>query len=129
MKRILLLATIACIARSGWAANGGMSGAFAANPDVPGQYGFTFNRTSPQQAEKIALSRCGDGCEIVEVYSGGCGVYAIDAARDDQVLGFAAAGSREEAEAAAVSSCQAQGGSDCRVGKSGCNGRRPGRSK
>jgi len=128
IRHLLILVFLLFVTPVSWAA-GGMSGAYAVNPDVPGQYGFTFNRNSREQAEKIALQRCGDGCEIVDVFSGGCGAYAIDEAQDGLVLGYASASSANEAKTAAVKNCEARGGTACKLGKSGCNGRRPGRSR
>jgi len=128
MIRTLLFMIIASSATVS-AAAGSLAGAFAVNPDRPGQYGFTFNRDSPRQAERLALRNCGDGCEIVKVFVGGCGAYAIDTAQDNIVLGFGAAPRRSQAKAVALKNCQALGGSACADGNSGCNGRRPGRSK
>jgi hypothetical protein len=116
------------VIESGWAQSHA-SGAFAVNPDVPGQYGFTFGKDSPEEAEKYALHRCGGGCEIVDVYSRGCGVYAIDEAQDGIVLGYASSRDRDEAQAAALKNCEARGGTACKIGKTGCNFRRRGSSK
>lgn len=127
IRNWIVCAAALAFSTTGWAQ--GMSGAFAINPDVPGQYGFTFNRSSAKQAEGIALKNCGDGCEIYDVFVGGCGAYAVDAAQDGAVFGYATAGSSRDAREAAVGDCETRGGTACKAGKSGCNGRRPGRSK
>lgn len=129
MVRKLSLFLVVSFTTAGVSAAGSLVGAFAVNPDQPGQYGFTFNRDSPRQAERLALRNCGDGCEIVKVFVGGCGAYAIDTAQNDIVLGFGAAPRRSQAKAVALRNCQALGGRACADGKSACNGRRPGRSK
>jgi len=121
MKRCWpVIAAILFVSETGWAAGGGSHGAYATNPNVPGQYGFTFARTSRDEAAGVALANCGDGCEIVDVFSGGCGAYAIDEAQGI-TLGYASAASGKEAEAAAIKNCEALGGTDCNNGKCGCN--------
>lgn len=116
----LVVAVILFVAEAGWA-GGGSHGAYAINPNVPGQYGFTFGRTSREQAEKVALGNCGDGCETVDVFSGGCGAYAIDEAQDGIVLGYASAKGSKDAQAGALENCKALGGTACKKGKYGCN--------
>jgi len=118
-----VIAAILLITESSWAQRSPY-GAYAENPNVPGQYGFTFNRDSHEQAEKIALGNCGDGCEIVDVFHGGCGALAIDEAQDGMVLGYASAKGSKDARAGALENCAARGGTACKKGKYGCNIRR-----
>ena len=76
----------------------------------------------------MALEECGEGCSIVERFSGGCVAFASDASEESAACGWATgAGSESEAAAAALEECRTAGGTDCVTRLTDCAAAEPSR--
>ncbi|MCY3701508.1 MAG: DUF4189 domain-containing protein [Rhodospirillales bacterium] len=86
-------------------------------------YGFAWNYDAKDEAVHAALAACRDGgganCEEVAWFKNGCGALALDRFG---YYGGTGAMSQEQAEARAVRSCEASGGSGCALVGSQCAG-------
>jgi len=86
-------------------------------------YGFAWNYDAKDEAIHAALTACraggGTTCEEVAWFANGCGALALDRFG---YYGGTSAMSQEQAEARAVRSCEAAGGSGCAVVGSQCAG-------
>jgi Domain of unknown function (DUF4189) len=76
-----------------------------------GNWGYSFDFASRGGAERDALNRCGDGCQIVLWFRNACGALASG---DDNSYGTGWASSRGEAERIAMSGCR-ENSSKCSV--------------
>ena len=97
-------------------------GAFAYD-EATGKYGASWNQPSDKQAEEAALKGCAsEKCKIVFRTKGGqCG--AIAATETGKAWGGATRPKREEAEKAALASCEKRPGAagKCKVKTVDCN--------
>lgn len=94
-------------------------GAIAVNPATRAA-SITANHTSQQDANAQALILCEGSCTIVATYGPGqCGAVARGT---DFAMGWAVAGSKEEANASALAKCRLAQGVACEVKLQYCNG-------
>ncbi|MDB6060187.1 MAG: hypothetical protein JWM78_290 [Verrucomicrobiaceae bacterium] len=97
------------------------NGALAIDGNQGNQYGFSYNQPSMGAAQQVALSQCGSGCSVVEVFSNGCAAYAADQSQGSTVYGWGTGLNGGQAQNAALQYCSGNGGSQCVVRVWGCN--------
>ncbi len=94
-----------------------------ANQDETVAYGFAWNYGSRDEAVEVAMNAClaGSGTECVELawFQNGCGALAVD--QYGMAQGKSGM-SMEQAEARALRTCEAAGGSGCAIVGSQCAG-------
>ena len=94
-----------------------------ANQDETVAYGFAWNHGSRDEAREVAMNAClaGGGTDCVELawFQNGCGALAVD--QYGMAQGKSGM-SLEQAEARALRTCEAAGGSGCAVVGSQCAG-------
>lgn len=66
--------------------------------------GYATDRATAPDAAALALSACGQECQSVEVFDGGCGTIATS--RDGAIY-FGSGATRQAASQGAIASCQA----------------------
>ena len=101
-------------------------GAIAVGQTAEGRtvaYGFAWNYATREEAKAAAMNAClaGGGTECVELawFQNGCGALALD--RHGMAQGKSGM-SQQHAEARALRTCEAAGGSGCTVVGSQCAG-------
>ena len=88
--------------------------------------GLSAGHATTEEARQAALAHCGEGCSVVETFSGGCAAVATHEGEDSTLYGwFLGAGSESEAISEALEACRARGGTDCAVRLSACDGGEP----
>ena len=90
-------------------------GAIALNATDPAAIIVT-NFIDQAKANDAAVTRCGEGCEVIYEFagSGNCGALATGSGAT-LVWGVGGGRSAAEAEAAAVEQCSANGGANCAI--------------
>jgi hypothetical protein len=91
-------------------------GALAVAPGGTG-WGSSWGYDSRSAAGNSAISSCRGTCQVVLYFSGNCGACASGGG----ATATGAGGLESAAEIAALRSCQAKGGSNCRVVVSACD--------
>ena len=61
---------------------GYQAGAKAANPDVKTDYGYSQDFVAQAKCKEIALNQIAEGSQVVFAVAGGCGLGALDAAKE-----------------------------------------------
>ena len=85
--------------------------------------GLSAGHATIEEARQAALAHCGEGCSVVESFSGGCAAVATHEGEDSTIYGwFVSAGSESDAMSEALDACHARGGTDCAVRLSACDG-------
>lgn len=94
-------------------------GAVAVNR-ANGQGGITANYTSQADANRVALSNCGSGCEIAEQFHGAglCAALAVGT----NAWGSGQGSTKQNASDRAVADCSSVGGKACAAVLAKCNG-------
>ena len=123
IKIVPVAATLAALALvAGAAPSQAASGAFAYD-EATGKYGASWNQPSEKQADDVALKGCAsDKCKIVfRTAAGQCG--AIASTENGKAWGGAKRPKREDAEKAALASCEKRPGAagKCKVRTADCN--------
>ena len=103
-------------------------GALAIDEGDCSRAGVAIGYESSVEADSVALEECGEGCSVVERFSGGCVAFASDASEQSVACGWATgADSESEAVSAAMEECRAVGGTDCVTRLSDCDAAEPAR--
>ena len=102
------LATLAALAPASPAVGDGA----LAIEDLEGERaGLSAGHATLEEAQQAALAHCGEGCSVVETFSGGCAAVATHEGEDSTIYGwFVGAGSESEAISEALEACRARGG-------------------
>jgi basic membrane protein A len=69
---------------------GFQAGAKAANPGIKTLNGYSQDFVDPAKCKEIALNQIGAGSQVVMQVAGGCGLGALDAAKEKHVWGIGA---------------------------------------
>jgi basic membrane protein A and related proteins len=67
---------------------GYQAGAKAANPDVKTEYGYSQDFVAQAKCKEIALNQIAEGSQVVFAVAGGCGLGALDAAKEKGMQGI-----------------------------------------
>ena len=67
---------------------GFQAGAKAANPDIKTLNGYSEDFVDQAKCKEIALNQIGEGSQVVFQVAGGCGLGALDAAKEKKVQGI-----------------------------------------
>jgi basic membrane protein A and related proteins len=67
---------------------GYQAGAVAANPDVETLSGYSQDFVDQAKCKEVALNQIGEGSQVVFQVAGGCGLGALDAAKERDVAGI-----------------------------------------
>ena len=127
-KSIRLLGAAGTLAAIAAASPAFGDGALAVDESDCSRAGIAIGYESPVEAESVALEECGEGCSVVERFSGGCVAFASDKSEGSAACGWASgAGSEFEAAAAALEECRSAGGIDCVTHLSDCDAAEPAR--
>jgi|688.fasta_scaffold363720_2 hypothetical protein len=97
------------------------AGALAIDTLQGEKYGFSFNHPSVDQADQRSMRECGADCSVVLRFSGQCAAYAADQTKGSNAYGWGTGTTSANAQARAMSECQAKGGSSCKVRAWGCD--------
>ena len=90
--------------------------------------GVAIGYESRVEADSVALEECGEGCSVVERFTGGCVAFASDVSEGSAACGWASgAESESEAAGAALEECRVAGGTDCVTRLSDCDAAEPAR--
>jgi hypothetical protein len=98
----------------------GAAGSIAVNKC--GAYGYSYGKSSADEAEETALQQCGPGCSVVLHFENACGAFATDADQRCGPQGWGWASTRHGAEEIALNECAGHGGGDCRIQRWVCDG-------
>jgi hypothetical protein len=98
----------------------GAAGSLAVNKC--GVYGYSFGKSSVDEAEEVALQECGPGCSVVLHFENACGAFATDADQHCGAQGWGWAAARNRAEEIALSECANRGGGNCTIRRWVCDG-------
>src|SRR3954452_4564206 len=67
---------------------GYQAGAKAANPDIKTLNGYSQDFVAPDKCKELALNQIAEGSQVVFQVAGGCGLGALDAAKEKSVEGI-----------------------------------------
>ena len=125
-KSIRLLGVVGALAALAAASPVFGDGAIAIE-DLEGERaGLSAGYATAEEAQQAALAHCGEGCSVVETFSGGCAAVATHEGEDSTIYGwFVGADSESEAISQALEACRERGGTDCAVRLSACDGSEP----
>lgn len=84
-------------------------GALAIDEHKGDQYGWAINYKTHDEAQKRAMSECGDGCRIVFIFNHGAAAYAADQTPGSSAYGWGRASSGAEAKAIALKEARKKG--------------------
>ena len=103
-------------------------GALAIDEGDCSRAGLAIGYESSVEADSVSLEECGEGCSVVERFTGGCVAFTSDESDGSASCGWAA-GARSEPEAVSVAleECRAAGGTDCVTRLSDCVADEPSR--
>ena len=119
---IRLLGAVGTLAALAAASPAFGDGALAIDEGDCSRAGVAIGYESLVEAESVALEECGEGCSVVERFTGGCVAFASDESDGNAACGWATGGvSESEAAAAALEECHAAGGTDCVTRLSDCD--------
>lgn len=99
-------------------------GALAIDSKQGSVWGWAIDYPTVQEAERRALSECGDECHVVMRFSGECAAFAADQEEGSTVHGWANGyDSIAGAQNRALEECRGKGGASCIVRVWGCTRR------
>jgi hypothetical protein len=79
-----------------------------------GAYGFAFDHSRADTAEKEAIHKCtSQGCRVVAAMKRNCAAFAVDLRNICGSYGYAAASRLGPAQNTALRQCYSNGGKDC----------------
>jgi hypothetical protein len=98
------------------------AGALAIGPC--GAYGFAYDYTRHDAAQKEAMRKCaGKGCKVVASMKQNCAAFAVDMRNVCGSYGFSAASRLGLAQNSALQQCYSNGGKDCVIRAFVCDAR------
>jgi hypothetical protein len=112
-------------------ANGKVA-SLAIDKDNGNHYGWAVDYDTRETADERAIRECsrdGTNCHVVLRFTGGCGAYAVDAAKGSTAYGWGTADTRGAAEGRARSEVSNRGGTNIVTRVWGCNSLRPRQSQ
>jgi hypothetical protein len=88
-----------------------------------GRYGFSWNKSSRQEANEAAKKDCAsESCKLFPVNPRQCGALATaENQKDSSAWGISIRPDKSDAEARAIATCQKHTASQCKVRGSECN--------
>lgn len=103
-------------------------GALAIDTKQGAAYGWAINQPSPADAEKYALDKCGQKCQIVMRFTGGAAAYVADQTQGSTIFAWGRAPDAATARQIAMEEARVRGAKDPLVRVWGQESAKPGKA-